>query len=139
MKKNSENLETTAKEAKKCIDEMDDFLGKNKMFFTATLRCSNNRKLCFFSYEKRRIVKPNGAIYLSVLTPITYDVSEKRKFRRFTTVELSPFEYKFEVMTRDEFENGLLMARLTTFEFSDERDLIEYDNFLRNLFSMEEE
>lgn len=49
--------------------------------------------------------------------------------------EITPRDYWVRPMNKDEFENEYLLKRLETMEFSDVRNSVSYENYLKNEFN----
>lgn len=127
------------------VDELDKFLQEDCSFFVALSRDENRNRHYLFSYEKRKDKNDDGAICLSALVILNHwkYMANSSKMRpedcnRAEIVKLSVHEYEFRPMTREEFENNFLMEHLVNHGFSNDSDLIEYDNFLRRMFSAQE-
>ena len=138
-------IEDQAEMAQSRVDELDKFLQEDCSFFVALSRDEIRNHHYLFSYEKRKDKNDDGAICLSALVILNQwrnmaNCSNMRPedCNRAEILKLSVHDYEFRPMTREEFENDFLMQRLANHGFSNDSDLIEYDNFLRRMFSAQE-
>lgn len=138
-------IEDQAEMAQSHVDELDKFLQEDCTFFVALPRDEIRSRHYLFSYEKRKDKSDDGAICLSALVILNYwkYMTNNSNIRpedcnRAEIIKLSVHEYEFRPMTREEFENNFLMQHLANHGFSNDSDLIEYDNFLRRMFSAQE-
>ena len=138
-------IKDQAKMAQSRVDELDKFLQEHCTFFVALPRDDYRSRLYLFSYEKRKDKNDDGAICLSALVILNQwkymaicSNMRPEDCNRAEILKLSVHDYEFRRMTREEFENDFLMQHLANHGFSNDSDLIEYDNFLRRMFSAQE-
>lgn len=104
------------------------FAEKPSMFFVRESICFPNAKHYYFAYETQSSVRDNESMEIKAL--VTSDESKIAYVETFYSTEdvLRP-------MTFEEFEKYFLMERIECQDFTSEKDVVEYSNYLRNLFN----
>lgn len=116
---------------KKSIDNQiafKAFAEKPTMFFVRESICHPNAKHYYFAYEMQSNVRDDESMEIKAL--VTSDECKIAYVETFYSTEdvMRP-------MTFEEFEKYFLMERIECQDFTSEKEVVEYSNYLRNLFN----
>lgn len=139
-------LKSRAEEAKKICDDFlknidvfkekyennkvsfENFAKSPSMFFVTQDLVNADDVKYYFAYETYPVYEYGGFLCIRALVTSTED--------KCAYIEnFYPSEDTIRPMTFEEFEKHFLMERIENQDFASEKDVVEYSNYLRNLFN----